>query len=87
MVTRPLKKGKQSSYYATVKLFIQLMHKKNDHLAKWSIFVRYLMSSFAYETPFPHRPKTPFTYVIYLYSDISLSKGSKGGGGGLLKTN
>ena len=43
------------------------------------------MSSFAYTTPFPPRPKTPFTYVIYLYSDISLSKGhlgSRGGGGG-----
>ena len=61
------------------------MYDKNDHLAKWSIFVRYLMSSFAYTTPFPPRPKTPFTYVIYLYSDILLSKGhlgSRGGGGG-----
>ena len=44
------------------------------------------MSSFAYTTlPPPPRPKTPFTYVIYLYSDIKLSKGhlgSRGGGGG-----
>ena len=54
-----------------LKLFIQLMHNKNDHLAKWSIFVRYLMSSFAYTTPSPPpRPKTPFTFVIYLYRDI-----------------
>ena len=72
----------------TVKLFIQLMYNKNDHLAKWSIFVRYLMSSFAYTIPFPPRPKTPFTYVIYLYSDILLSKGHLGSRGGKhLKTN
>ena len=85
MGTRPLKQG---TTLCTVKLFIQLMYNKNDHLAKWSIFVRYFMSSFAYTTPFPPpppRPKTPFTYVIYLYSDLLLSKGhlgSRGGGGG-----
>ena len=55
------------------------MYNKNDNLAKWSIFVRCLMPSFAYTTP------PPFTYVIYLYSDIKLSKGHlgfRGGGGG-----
>ena len=64
MGTSPLNKGKQSFYHAPVKLFIQLMYNKNDHLAKWSIFVRWLMSSFAYTTPFPPppRPKTPFTF-------------------------
>ena len=31
----------------TVKLFIQLTYNKNDHLAKWSNFVRHLMSSLA----------------------------------------
>ena len=41
------------------------MYNKNDHLAKWSMFVRYVMSSFAYTTPLPPppptpRPKTPF---------------------------
>ena len=71
MGTRPLNKGTNRPItLCTVKLFIQLMYNKNDHLAKWSIFVRYLMSSFAYTTPFPPRPKTPFTYVMYLYSDI-----------------
>ena len=44
------------------------------------------MPYFAYTTPFPPpRPKTPFTYVVYLYSDIKLYKGhigSSGGGGG-----
>ena len=71
MGTRPLNKGTNRPItLCTVKLFIQLMYNKNDHLAKWSIFVRYLMSSFAYTTPFPPRPKTPFTFVMYLYSDI-----------------
>ena len=51
-------------------VFIQLMYNKNDHLAKLSIFASCLMPSFAYTTPFPPRPKTPFTYVVYLYSDI-----------------
>ena len=37
METRPLNKGKQSFYHAPVKLFIQLIYNKNDHLAKWSI--------------------------------------------------
>ena len=42
------------------------------------------MCSFAYTTPFPPRPKTPFTHVVYLYNDVQLSKehlGSRGGGG------
>ena len=59
------------------------MYNKNDHLAKWSIFVRWLMSSFAYRNPFPPRPKTPFTHVVYLNNDVHLSKwhlGSRGGG-------
>ena len=35
---------------------------------------------------FPPRPKMPFTYVVKVYSDMSLSKGrlgSRGGGGGV----
>ena len=67
------------------------MYNKNDHLAKWSIFVRRLMSFFAYTTPFPPRPKTPFTHVVYLYNDVQLYKGyleyKGGGGGGASKTN
>ena len=48
------------------------------------------MSSFAYTTPFPPRPKTPFTHVVYLYNDVQLSKGhlgSRGGGGGEASKN
>ena len=40
------------------------------------------MSSFAYTTPFPPRPKTPFTHVVYLYNDVQLSKGHFGSRGG-----
>ena len=36
------------------------------------------MPSFAYTTPFPPGPKTPFTYVVYLYSDINCLKGILG---------
>ena len=71
MGTRPLNKGTNRPItLCTVKLFIQLMYNKNDHLASGLFFVRYLMSSFAYTTPFPPRPKTPFTYDMYLCSDI-----------------
>ena len=63
MGTRPLNKGTNRLItLCTVKLFIQLMYNKNDHLAKWSIFVRYLMSSFAYTTPFPNA-----LYICYVF--------------------
>ena len=63
------------------------MYNTNDHLATWSIFVRCLMSSLACTTP-PPRPKMPFTYVVYVYSDISFSNGHLGSrGGGASKTN
>ena len=75
-------------YLDRVYIFIQLMYKKNDHLAKQSIFVRCLMSSLASTTPLPPRPKTPFTYVLYVYSDMSLFKGHLGSRGvGASKTN
>ena len=64
------------------------MYNKNDHLAKQSIFVRCLMSSLASTTPFPPRLNAPFTDVVYIYSDMSLSKGHIGSWGGEhLKTN
>ena len=69
-------------YHNRVYIIIQLMYNKNDHLAKQSIFVRWLMSSLASTTSFPPRPKKPFTYVVYVYSDMSLSKGHLGSGGG-----
>ena len=68
-------------YHDRVYIIIQLMYNKNDHLAKQSIFVRCLMSSLASITPFPPKPKTPFTYVVYVYSDMSFSKGHLGSRG------
>ena len=47
------------------------MYNKNDHLAKWSIFCQIFDVFFRLYNPFaPPRPKTAFTYVMYLYSDI-----------------
>ena len=60
-------------YHDKVYIFIQLMYNRNNHLAKQSIFVRCLMSSVASTTPFPPRPKTPFTYIVFVYSDISVT--------------
>ena len=66
------------------------MYNKNDHLAKQSIFVRCLMSYLASTSPFPPRPKTPFTYVVYVYINMSLChcpKGILGLGGGEASKN
>ena len=72
MGTRPLNKGTNRPItLCTVKLFIQLMYNKNDHLAKWSIFLSDILCLLSLIQPLsPPRPKTPFTYVMYLYSDI-----------------
>ena len=64
-------------YHDGVYIFIQLMYNKNDHLAKQS-FLPGLMASLASTTPSPARPKPPFTYVLYVYCDMSLSKGHLG---------
>ena len=79
-----VKQGKQSSYHTrTVKLFIQLMYNKNDHLAKWSIFVRYLMSSFAYTTlsPPPLDPRCPLHMLYICIATFNCPKGILGLGG------
>ena len=54
------------------------MYNKNDHLAKWSIFVRYLMSSFAYTTPFPPPPLDPRRHLHMLYICIATFNCPKG---------
>ena len=74
----------------TVKLFIQLMYNKNDHLAKWSIFVRYLTSSFAYTTPSPPPPLDPRRPLHMLYicmATFNCPKGILGLGGGEASKN
>ena len=84
MGTRPLNKGTNRPItLCTVKLFIQLMYNKNDHLAKWSIFVRYLMSSFAYTTPFPLDPRRPLHMLFICKATFNCPKGILGLGGGV----
>ena len=66
-----------------------LMYNKNDHLAKWSIFARCLMPTFAYTTPFPLDPRRPL-HMLYIYiTTFSCPKGilGLGGGGKHLKSN
>ena len=50
-------------------------------------FVRCLLSSLAFTTPSPPPPrhKTLCTYVVYVYSDMALSKGHLGSRGGASK--
>ena len=84
MGTRPLNKGtnRPITLY-TVKLFIKLMYNKNDHIAKWSIFVRYLMSSFAYTTPSPPPldPRRPLHILYICIATFNYPKGILGLGG------
>ena len=92
MGTRPFNRvNNRLITLCTVKLFIQLMYNKNDHLAKWSIFVRYLMSSFPYTTPFPPPPLDPRSPLHMLYICIATLNCPKGilglGGGGKASKN
>ena len=88
MLNRPLHLGKQMVYHDRVYIVIQLMYNKNDHLAKHSIFGQMFDVVFGFYNPNPPRPKTPFAYVAYVYSDMSLSQGHLGSRGGKhLKTN
>ena len=54
-------------------LFVQLMPIvmiKHVRFAKRMMFVSCLMASLAFTTLFPSKTKMPFTYVVYVYSDI-----------------
>ena len=54
------------------------MYNKNDHLAKQSIFVRCLRSSFAISTPFPLDPRRPL-HLLYIYiATLNCPKGTFG---------
>ena len=58
-------------------------NNKNDHLAKWSIFVRYLMSSFAYIIPPPPLdPRSPLHMLYICIATFNCPKGILGLGGG-----
>ena len=59
------------------------MYNKNENLAKWSIFVRYLMSSFAYTTPFPPWTQDAIYKRVYIcIATFNCPKGILGLGGG-----
>ena len=57
------------------------MYNKNDHLAKWSSFVRYLMSSFAYTTPFPLDPRRHLHMLYICIATFNCPNGILGLGG------
>ena len=65
MGTRPLNMGiNRPITLCTVKLFIQLMYNKNDHLAKWSIFCQIFDVFFRLYNPFPSLdPRRPLHIV------------------------
>ena len=86
MGTRPLNKGTNRPItLCSLKLFIQLMYNKNDHLAKWSIFCQIFDVFFRLYNPFPH-PHPPKTqdalYICYIFVQRHLmSKGHLGSSG------
>ena len=69
-------------YYDRVYIFIQLMYKKNDHLANQSIFVRCLMSSLASTTPSPLDPRRSLHMFYMFIATCHCPKGILGLGGG-----
>ena len=70
------------SCHARVYRFIQLMYIKNDRLAKQSIFVRCLMTSFACTTPPPPLdPRRPLLIVCMFIATFHCPKGIFGLGG------
>ena len=67
MGTRPLNKGTNRPItLCTVKLFIQLMYNKNDHLAKWSIFCQIFDVFFRLYNPFPPQTQDAI-YICYIF--------------------
>ena len=89
MGTRPLNKGTNRPItLCTVKLFMQLMYNKNDHLAKWCIFCQIFDVFFDYTTPFPLDPRRPLHMLYICMATFNCPKGILGlGGGKHLKTN
>ena len=66
----------------TVKLFIQLMYNKNDHLAKWSIFCQIFDVFFRLYNPFaPLDPRRPLHMLYTCIATFNCPKGILGLGG------
>ena len=83
MGTRPLNKGTNRPItLGTVKLFIQLMYNKNDHLAKWSIFCPIFDVFFRLYNPFaPLDPRGPLHMLYICIATFNCPKGILGLGG------
>ena len=83
MGTRPLNKGTNRPIaLCTVKLFIQLMYNKNDHLAKWSIFCQIFDVFFRLYNPSPPLdPKRPLHVLYICIATFNCPKGILGLGG------
>ena len=66
----------------TVKLFIQLVYNKNDHLAKWSIFCQIFDVIFCLYNPFPPLdPRHPLHVLYICIATLNCPKGILGLGG------
>ena len=83
MGTRPLNKGtNRPTTLCTVKLFIQLMYNKNDHLAMWSIFCQIFDVFFCLYNPFsPLDPRRPLHMLYICIATFNCPKGILGLGG------
>ena len=83
MGTRPLNKGTNRPItLCTVKLFIQLMYNKNDHLAKWSVFCQIFDVFFRLYNPFPPLdPIRPLHLLCICIATFNCPKGILGLGG------
>ena len=84
MGTRPLNKGTNRPItLCTVKLFIQLMYNKNDHLAKWSIFCQIFDVFFRLyiTSPPPLDPRRPLHMLYICMATFNCPKGILGLGG------
>ena len=83
MGTRPLNKGTNRPItLCTVKLFIQLMYNKNDHLAKWSNFCQIFDVFFRLYNPFaPLDPRRPLHMLYICIVTFNCPKGILGLGG------
>ena len=84
MGTRPLNKGTNRPItLCTVKLFIQLMYNKIDHLAKLSIFCQIFEVFFRLYNPFaPLDPRRPLHMLYICIATFNCPKGILGLGGG-----
>ena len=83
MGTSPLNRGTNRPItLCTLKLFIQLMYNKNDHLAKWSIFCQIFDVFFRLYNPFPPLdPRRPLHILYICIATFNCPKGILGLGG------